>query len=82
MATQSLAAMCAIAFITVFSVLTSLAIVMRLVTAIFPETERPGPGLPGPAAEPAPDPAVVAAITTTMTAVHPGTRVSGIEEVK
>ena len=59
---------CLIAFGAVFALLTSLAIVMQLITLVFPEEE------------PETDPAVVAAISTAVATLVPGAQVVRIEE--
>jgi hypothetical protein len=57
-----------VAFVAVFSLLSVLAIVMRLLTTIFPgETDRG-------------DAAVYAAISSAASRAFPGTRVTRIEE--
>jgi hypothetical protein len=59
---------CTIAFAAVFTLLTVLAAVMHLVTVVFPERRA------------AIDPAVSAAISTTVATLFPGARVTRIEE--
>ncbi len=64
----SLIAVCAIAFIAVFVLLSFLAAVMRLTTTVFPVRDR---GI---------DAAVVAAVSTAVSTIVPGARVIQIEE--
>jgi hypothetical protein len=59
---------CSVAFAAVFTLLTVLAIVMHLVTIAFPERRTTL------------DPAVSAAISTTVATLFPGARVTRIEE--
>ena len=59
---------CLIALISVFSLLGLLAVIMEMITALFPNRER------------ALDPVLVAAISTTVASVYPGARVTRIEE--
>ncbi len=59
---------CLIALISVFILLGSLALIMKLITAVFPD----------PAASM--DPVLVAAISTTVASIYPGARVTRIEE--
>ena len=66
--TTSLLSVCTIAFISVFSLLAFLACAIHIITALFPERTR------------AIDPAVIAAITTTVGTAIPGARVVHIEE--
>jgi hypothetical protein len=64
----SLFSVCVIAMIAVFILLGLLALLMELITTVFPYVR----GLT--------DTAVVAAITTTVASVYPGARVTRIEE--
>ena len=59
-----------VGYVVAFAVLAALAIMMRLITLLFPEREDSG------------DAAVVAAISTTYQALSPGTAVTKIEETK
>ncbi|MCK5376020.1 MAG: hypothetical protein KAJ97_02995 [Acidobacteria bacterium] len=68
MEVTSLFSACLMALVSVFTLLGSLALIMELITFVFPARER------------AMEPAVVAAITTTVAAVYPGARVTRIEE--
>jgi hypothetical protein len=70
MASSSLVFICLSAFIAVFVLLTVLAVVMRLILLTFPEKEKML------------DAAIIAALTTTMQTVYPGTTIKNIEEVK
>jgi hypothetical protein len=65
----NLAAVCGLAFLTVFVLLAVLALAMRAITAAFPARRE------------VVDPALVAAITTTVSSLSPGARVVGIEEI-
>lgn len=75
------------AFAGVFTVLGSLALVMRIITAVFPhKVVAPAPrrgagGAPTSGGAPA-DSTLLAAIATTATAFYPGMRVARIEEVQ
>ena len=64
----NLVLICLIAFVTVFLLLAVLALAMHLTTMLFPP----------PAARI--DPTVVAAISTTVSTVWPGARLTKIEE--
>ncbi|OGL47641.1 MAG: hypothetical protein A2161_19895 [Candidatus Schekmanbacteria bacterium RBG_13_48_7] len=68
--TPSLFSICISAFIGVFVLLTFLAIVMRIIIVLFPEKEK------------GTDAAVIAALTTTMQSIFPGTKITKIEETK
>ena len=59
---------CGIAFLAVFVLLSLLAGVMSLITVVFPERKR------------IVDPALVAAITSSVASLYPGARVTKIEE--
>ena len=65
--------MCAASFSAVFSVLAFLAIAMRLIIILFPEK------LIGAGGD---DAAIYAAITSTYARLYPGTKVTGIKEIK
>jgi len=62
---------CLYSFLAVFILLSFLALIIRLVTALFPA--RSGDGL---------DPAVISAIHTAVAAKIPGARVTHIEEIQ
>lgn len=64
----NLFAVCGIAFAAVFVLLTFLAIVMQLITVLFPGRKN------------ALDSTIVAAISSTVASLYPGARVSRIEE--
>lgn len=59
---------CSIAFLAVFVLLAFLAVVMRLIMAVFPERKA------------VLDSVMVAAISSTITTLIPGSRVTRIEE--
>jgi len=59
---------CLIALVSVFTLLGLLAVIMELITFLFPQREERI------------DPVLVAAITTTVTSIYPGARVTRIEE--
>jgi hypothetical protein len=59
---------CLIALVSVFTLLGSLAVIMELITFLFPQREERI------------DPVLVAAVTTTVTSIYPGARVTRIEE--
>ena len=65
---MSLGATCGLAFVSVFVLLSVLAVVMQAITALFPERAE------------VVDAAVVAAISATVASVYPGARVTRIEE--
>ena len=67
MATLELLYICLSAFVSVFAVLTVLALLMRLILAVFPD--RGGD-----------DAMVLAALTSVLQTIYPGTRVTNIEE--
>ncbi len=68
MDTANLFSICGVAFAAVFALLSFLAVVMRLITALFPARQY------------VLDSAVIAAISTTVAGVIPGARVTQIEE--
>jgi len=61
---------CAVAFTGVFTLLAVLAILMHLITVVFPERRA------------AVDPVLTAAVSTTVATLFPGARVTRIEEEK
>jgi Na+-transporting methylmalonyl-CoA/oxaloacetate decarboxylase gamma subunit len=67
-AATNLLLVCAVAFTVVFTVLALLAAAMHVITIVFP------------ARAPAPDSAVVAAISSTVAVLVPGARVTRVEE--
>ena len=62
---------CLSAFVSVFLLLSALAVVMRVLIVLYPEQV---------AAES--DAAVLAAVTSAMTAAYPGTKVTKVEEIQ
>lgn len=62
---------CTAAFVAVFVLLSIMAAAMRLLIMVYPAEIRA-----------ANDPALIAAITTTMDVAHPGTTVTKIKEVR
>ncbi len=70
MESLDLLAICASAFVGVFLLLTVLALVMRLITVIFPERESAG------------DSAMIAAVSTVLQTLYPGTKITKVEEIK
>ncbi len=68
MEAASLFSACLIALVAVFALLGVLALTIELITAVFPERRH------------AIDPALAAAISTTVARVIPGARVTRIEE--
>ncbi len=83
---NSLISICGIAFGSVFFLLAFLAIVMRMLIAIFPYDETEEVKKPVQPVYTAPSDAVdssmIAAITTVMAAAYPGNSVTKIEEIK
>ncbi len=65
---ESLIQICAIAFLSVFGLLSFLAIAMTVITSVFPERVSRL------------DPALVAAISSTVATLLPGSTVTKIEE--
>ncbi len=68
METANLWTICVVAFTSVFTLLTVLAILMRLIVAIFPERKA------------LTDTAMYAAISSSYQSLYPGTQVTKIEE--
>ncbi len=64
----SLFSACLIALISVFVLLGSLALIMKLITVVFPDRVA------------SMDPVLVAAISTAVASISPGARVTRIEE--
>lgn len=64
----SLFSACLIALISVFVLLGALALIMKLITVVFPERVA------------SMDPVLVAAISTAVASMYPGARVTRIEE--
>lgn len=69
----SLLIVCAVAGLSVFVVLSFLAGVIHALNLAFPPAAAPADTV---------DPAVLAAVTQAVQAARPGTRVTGIEELK
>lgn len=67
---QNLLVICSSAFIAVFLLLTFLAVVMRLLMAVYPQKVG------------GTDAAIVAAITAAATYAFPGTKVTKVEEIR
>jgi Na+-transporting methylmalonyl-CoA/oxaloacetate decarboxylase gamma subunit len=61
---------CGAAFLSIFLILATLALMMRLLSALFSESAK------------GPDPAVIAAISTTYRSVYPNSRIINIEETQ
>ncbi len=70
MSPPDLLTICVSAFIAVLLLLSLLALVMRLIMFLFPEKAK---GI---------DPAVMAAVVSTYSAIYPRTRITKIEEEK
>ncbi|HSQ75065.1 MAG TPA: hypothetical protein VLT13_05890 [Bacteroidota bacterium] len=70
MSSSDLLTISLVGYVVAFAVLALLAIVMRLITLLFPEQEDTG------------DAAVVAAVSATYQALCPGTTVTKIEETR
>ena len=70
MESLDLLAICASSFTAVFLLLTLLALVMRLIIVLFPEEEAVGDVVP------------IAAVSTVMQTLYPGTKITKIEELK
>lgn len=67
---SNLLTVCITAFAAVFLLLALLALIMRAITAVFSYDQGTG------------DAAIVAAISSTMSALYPGTHVTNVEEIK
>lgn len=70
MTEPNLFVICAAAFVAVLSLLSLLAGLIRLLTALFPPPEAQD------------DSALIAAIVAATTRAHPGTRVTNIQELR
>jgi len=70
MQSNELLMICVSAFAAVFVLLAVLALLMRLIIVVFPEKKAVG------------DAAVIAAVTTVMQTLYPGTKVTKVEEIK
>lgn len=71
--TPDLMTICGTALLAVFVVLTSLAVVMRVLIRAFPQRDDAPRQI---------EPTLVTAVTEGVMAAYPGTRVTGIEELK
>jgi uncharacterized membrane protein YqjE len=71
MGSLDLMLMCLSAFIAVFVLLSVLALIMRVIIAVFPEKVQL-----------VSDTAVLAALATVVSSVYPGTRVTKVEEIQ
>jgi hypothetical protein len=70
MESTELLTICISAFVAVFFLLSVLAVVMYLILVLFPHRTR------------GTDAAAVAAITSTLASIYPGTKITRIEEIK
>lgn len=70
MQSTELFTICISAFLAVFTLLTVLALIMRLIIVVFPARKITG------------DTAMIAAVTTVMHSLYPGTKVTKVEEIK
>jgi len=70
MPSNELLLVCLSAFVVVFFLLAMLALVMRLIMAVFPEKILQS------------DSAYVAAIASVMSTLFPGTKITKVEEIK
>ncbi len=83
----SLVTICLMAFTAVFVLLTTLAIIMRLIMVLFPFTEEERKAARKvssvrPSSAATIDEPLIAAIATAAAAAFPGTKISKIEEIK
>ena len=69
MESLDLVAICASAFVGVFLLLSVLAIVMRVLLVVFPERADSNA-------------AMVAAVSTVLQTIYPGTKITNVEELK
>jgi hypothetical protein len=67
----NLLVICLAAFVSVFLLLSLLAAVMRVLIVVYPEQVAGGT-----------DAAVLAAVTSAVTAAYPGTKVTKVEEIR
>ena len=75
METIDLLTICITAFLAVFGLLALLALVMRLILVFFPDREL------DVVTEVEPDAAVIAALTSAISRLYPGTKISNIKEL-
>jgi hypothetical protein len=61
---------CVASFTAVFTLLAFLAVVMRILIQVFPEKVAET------------DAAILAALTTAVSALYPGTKITNVEEIK
>ena len=66
----NLLGICAVAFVAVFLLLSILALIMKAIIVVFPQKAA---GV---------DAVVVAAVSSVVSIVYPGTRITRIEEIK
>ena len=71
MSSDDFVVICVTGFVTVFALLSLLALLMRLLILVFPEKEREES-----------DAAMIAALTMTMSYLYPGSRIVRIEKQK
>lgn len=76
---ENLVAICGVAFLVVFGLLSLLAILMVAITALFPQGEIPAQPKNNRSASTS-DPAVIAAVTAAVSALVPGAHVTHMEE--
>ncbi|MFH2035315.1 MAG: hypothetical protein ABIJ45_02840 [Candidatus Zixiibacteriota bacterium] len=69
MNSPDLLSVCGSSFFAVFVLLTILAILMRIITGLFPEKET------------GTDPAIIAVISVATSSTYPGTKITKIEEI-
>jgi hypothetical protein len=70
MGSLDLLVICALAFAAVFLLLALLALAMRIIMLVFPSREA------------GTDATVLAAVTSVVSTLYPGTRVTSVEELK
>lgn len=70
MESVNLLMVCASAFVGVFLLLIFLSLVMKLITAVFPQKTAES------------DVAVLAAVASAVSSAYPGTKITKIEEIK
>ncbi|MCP4634008.1 MAG: hypothetical protein GY855_13870 [candidate division Zixibacteria bacterium] len=70
MESTSLISICISSFVSVFALLAVLAVTMKLIIILFPAKEDES------------DSVILAAITSVMSSIYPGTNITKIEELK
>jgi hypothetical protein len=70
MASPDLLSICVAAFVGVFLLLSILAAIMRLILVVFPEKKAGS------------DAMVIAAVSTALQSLYPGTRITKVEEIE